>query len=145
MMANTIFYIIIAILVLDFLFERFLSWLNISKIQYSLPTELVGIYDEEKYATQQRYFRTNQRFGLITSSFSFLLTFGFLVFGGFGWLDGLVRDITSNEVLVSLLFFGIIFIANDLLSIPFEIYDTFVIEERFGFNKRRQKLLFSIS
>ena len=139
-MTNTIFYIIIAILAFDFLFERFLSWLNISKIQYSLPAELVGIYDEEKYATQQRYFRTNQRFGLITSSFSFLLTFGFLVSGGFGWIDGLVRSITENEVFVSLLFFGIILVASDLLSIPFEIYDTFVIEERFGFNKTTPKI-----
>ena len=139
-MTNTIFYIIIAILAFDFLFERFLSWLNISKIQYSLPAELLGIYDEEKYATQQRYFRINQRFGLVTSSFSFLLTFGFLVFGGFGWVDALVRGITENEVFVSLLFFGIIFIVNDLLSIPFEIYDTFLIEERFGFNKMTPKI-----
>ncbi|MDR0873576.1 MAG: M48 family metallopeptidase [Prevotellaceae bacterium] len=138
-MANTIFYIIIAILAFDFLFERFLSWLNIRKIQYSLPTELQGIYDEEKYAKQQDYFRTNQRFGLITSSFSCLVTLVFLIAGGFGWLDALVRDFAGNEMLISLIFFGILFIASDLISIPFEWYDTFVIEERFGFNKTTRK------
>ena len=137
---NTVFYIIIAILCADFLFERILSWLNIKNIKFSLPIELKGIYDEEKYATQQKYFRTNERFGLITGLFSFFLILVMLVLGGFGWVDSIVRTITENEKLVSLLFFAVIFIANDILTTPFDLYHTFVIEERFGFNKVTPKL-----
>jgi STE24 endopeptidase len=137
---NTIFYIIIFILIADFLFERLLSWLNIKNIKYSLPDELSGIYDAEKYATQQKYFRTNQRFGLVTSTFSFLVVFAMLVLGGFGWVDGIVRSMVENQILVSLLFFAVIFIANDIISTPFEVYDIFSIEERFGFNKMTPKL-----
>ncbi len=139
---NTIFYIIIAILVADFLFERILSWLNIKNISFLLPEPLREIYDEEKYATQQKYFRTNQRFGLITSSFSFIVILVMLLAGGFGWVDSLIRTVTDNQILVSLLFFGVIFIANDIISIPFEWYGTFGIEERFGFNKMTKKLFF---
>jgi STE24 endopeptidase len=58
-----------------------------------------------------------------------------LIFGGFGWLDGIVSNFTENTIFRSLVFFGILFIVYDLISIPFEWYDTFVIEERFGFNK----------
>ena len=137
---NTIFYIIITILIADFLFERILSWLNIKNISFSLPEALAGIYDEEKYKTQQQYFRTNQRFGLITSTFGFLVVLAMLLFGGFGWVDSIVRTFTDNQILVSLLFFAILFIANDIISIPFEWYDTFRIEERFGFNKVTPKL-----
>ena len=137
---NTIFYIIITILIADFLFERILSWLNIKNISFSLPDALAGIYDEEKYKTQQEYFRTNQRFGLITSTFGFLVVLAMLLFGGFGWVDFIVRTFTDNQILVSLLFFAILFIANDIISIPFEWYDTFRIEERFGFNKVTPKL-----
>jgi STE24 endopeptidase len=137
---NIIFYIIILILVADFLLERILSWLNIKNISFSLPNELKEIYDEEKYATQQKYFRTNQRFGLLTSVFSFVLILLMLALGGFGWLDAYVRTITTNPIFVSLLFFAILFIVNDIVSIPFGIYDTFVIEERFGFNKVTPKI-----
>ncbi len=140
---NTLFIIIITILVADFLFERILSWLNIKNISFSLPEMLKGIYNEDEYAKQQKYFRTNQRFGLITGTFSFLLILFMLSFGGFGWVDSIARSITANQILVSLLFFAILFIANDILTTPFEIYDTFVIEERFGFNKMTGKLFFT--
>ena len=139
-MMNTIFYIIITFIVADFLFERILSWLNIKNISFSLPAALAGIYDEEKYKTQQEYFRTNQRFGAITSTFGFVVVLAMLLFGGFGWVDSLVRTVTDNPMLVSLLFFAVLFIANDIISIPFEWYDTFRIEERFGFNKITPKL-----
>ena len=137
---NTIFYIIITIIIADFLFERILSWLNLKNLSFTLPAALAGIYDEEKYKTQQEYFRTNQRFGWITSTFGFVVVLAMLLFGGFGWVDSLVRGITDNQMLVSLLFFAVLFIANDIISIPFEWYDTFRIEERFGFNKVTPRL-----
>lgn len=134
-MSQIIFVIIIVILVSDFGLERILSYLNIRSSKNALPHELSDIYDAEKYQKQQDYFRTNSKFGMISATFSFLVTLAMYVFGGFGWLDGLLNNYIDNEILLSLAFFGIIFLASDFLGIPFEWYDTFVIEQKFGFNK----------
>ncbi|HRG02989.1 MAG TPA: M48 family metallopeptidase [Paludibacteraceae bacterium] len=119
--------------------ERILSALNVKSSKKPIPDLLSGIYDQDKYQKQQSYFRANTRFGLLTSTVSFLVIILMIVFGGFGWLDGIVQRWTANPILVSLIFFGILFLANDIISTPFEIYDIFVIEERFGFNKTTPK------
>lgn len=138
-MVQAIFYVILIILIVDFVFERTLSYLNIKNSTYPIPEILSGIYSDSEYRKQQLYFGTNSKFGLISSSFSFLIMLVMLVFGGFGWLDSWLQAHFESPVIISLLFFGILFIANDILSIPFEIYDTFVIEEKFGFNKTTPK------
>ncbi len=137
---NPIFIALITIFVLDFCFSRTLSLLNIKNSKAPIPAPLQGLYDDEKYAKQQAYFHANATFGWISATFSFLLMLGMLIFGGFAWLDTLVRTWTENELLITLAFFGILFIANYLLNIPFSIYDTFVIETKFGFNKVTPKL-----
>ena len=139
MSPQTVFFIILVILTADFVSERILSALNVKSSKKPIPDLLSGIYDQDKYQKQQSYFRANTRFGLLTSTVSFLVIFLMIVFGGFGWLDGIVQRWTANPILVSLIFFGILFLANDIISTPFEIYDIFVIEERFGFNKTTPK------
>ncbi len=139
-MSQYLFVAIIIILVADFGLERFLAFLNIKNSKLQLPKILSDIYDTEKYAQQQDYFRTNTKFGMLTSTFSFLITLGMYAFGGFGWLDNTLQPLVTNEILRSLVFFGIIFLANDLLTTPFSWYDTFVIEQRFGFNKVTPKI-----
>ena len=139
MSPQTVFIIILVILTADFVSERILSALNVKSSIKPIPDLLSGIYDQDKYQKQQSYFRANTRFGLLTSTVSFLVIFLMIVFGGFGWLDGIVQRWTANPILVSLVFFGILFLANDIISTPFEIYDIFVIEERFGFNKTTPK------
>ncbi len=139
-MSYYLFISIIIILIANFALERYLSILNLGYSKNELPTVLRDIYDPEKYAKQQDYFRTNQRFGMITSTFGFLVTLAMYLGGGFAWVDGLVQNITTNTILVSILFFGILFLANDLITIPFQWYDTFVIEQRFEFNKVTPKL-----
>lgn len=134
-MYQIIFVIIVFILVADFGLERFLSYLNIQNSKKTLPPELSDIYDTEKYQKQQEYFRTNSKFGMISGTFSFLVTLSMYAFGGFGWLDGMLNSYIENDILMSLAFFGVIFWASDLIGIPFEWYDTFVIEQKFGFNK----------
>ncbi len=141
-MTQFLFYAIIIILVVEFIFERYLSFLNIRHSKNKLPEILEDIYAPDKYAQQQEYFRTNARFGIITSSVSFLITLLMYSLGGFGWLDNLINIYIHNEILVSIVFFGIIYFVSDILLIPFEWYDTFVIEERFGFNKVTPKLFF---
>lgn len=135
-----IFWLVVALMLAEFALERLLSFLNMRHSTQPIPAILSGIYDEEKYARQQSYFRTNVRLGMVSSVFSFLLMFGLFVFKGFAWLDALARMCTSNELLVSLLFFLFFCILSAVVSLPFQIYDTFVVEERFGFNKVTPKL-----
>ncbi len=139
-MVQLIFIVILVILTADFVLERYLAFLNIQESGKELPALLKDIYDPEKYARQQDYFRTNSRFGMLTSSFSFIVTLIMFAFGGFAWVDGLVQQYVQSPIWTSILFFGILFIANDIISIPFSLYDTFIIEERFGFNKITPRL-----
>ncbi|HRZ98077.1 MAG TPA: M48 family metallopeptidase [Paludibacter sp.] len=139
-MSQILYFAIIFILVADFGLERYLAFLNIKHSKSVLPPILTDIYDAEKYSKQQEYFRTNSGFGMITSSFSFLITILMYMLGGFGWLDEILQSNINNEILLSIAFFCIIYFANDIISIPFQLYDTFVIEQKFGFNKITPKL-----
>ena len=139
-MAQILFILIIIILVADFALERYLAFLNITMSGKELPALLRDIYDPEKYARQQDYFRTNSRFGMLTSSFGFIIILCMFAFGGFVFADNLVQSYIQNPIWTPILFFGVLFFANDILNIPFELYDTFVIEQKFGFNKVTPKL-----
>lgn len=138
-MADLLFKAIILILLSDYLFERFLDFLNEKQLNRDLPDELIGIYNAEEYKKSMDYYRTKQRFSFFTETFSLVLVLCMLFVGGFGYLDGVLRDITSNEILLALLFFGIIGIVSDFLGIPFDLYAQFVIEDRYGFNKMTVK------
>lgn len=138
-MHETLFWVIIAILIIDFIIEKYLDFLNTTKWSDELPQEVKGIYDEEKYRKQQAYSRENHRFGMLSSSFSMAITLGMFLFFGFALVDGWVWSITSNAIWAALLFFGIIMLASDILSLPFDIYDTFKIEAKYGFNKTTPK------
>jgi STE24 endopeptidase len=138
-MHEIIFWIIIAIIVLDFVFENYLDYLNTTRMSKKLPDEVKDIYDEDKYKKQQAYQKENQRFGMITGAFSFLLILAMFFFYGFAWVDSFAWSVTSSSILAALLFFGILMFASDILNIPFSIYDTFVIEEKYGFNKTTPK------
>ncbi len=134
-MENTIFWTIIIIVLFDFIFEKVLDYLNFTRLKETIPEEVKGIYEEEPYLKSQRYEKVSLGFSLITSSFSLILLLIILFMGGFGILDEWVRSISGNIYIRTLLFFGVLGLAFDLVSMPFQIYATFVIEERFGFNK----------
>ncbi len=138
-MHELIFWIIIAIISSDFLFENYLDYLNTKQMGKKLPPELEDIYDKEKYAKQQAYQRENHRFGMLSGSVSFVLILGMFLLYGFAWVDSIVWSMTSNSIVAALLFFGIIMLASHIINLPFSIYDTFVIEEKYGFNKTTPK------
>lgn len=137
---HILFYIIIGILAFQFLMETILDYLNAQKYKDPIPNELTDVFDAEEYEKSQDYQKTNYNFGLLTSTFSFVLTICFLIFGGFEWIDSIARSFSDNPILIALIFFGIIMIGSDLVTTPFSYYSTFVIEEKFGFNKSTKKL-----
>src|SRR5512147_2000152 len=107
-MYNTVFVILVVILVLDFLLERYLDFLNSRSRNTELSPELNDVYDAEKYRKQQEYKKANERFALITNSFSFVLILVMLFFGGFSMVDQWARSITDNPILIVLVFFCIL-------------------------------------
>lgn len=117
-----------------------MNYLNAKRYGDPVPEELADVFDEEEYRKSQDYKQTNYRFGLLTSTFSTLLTLTFLIFGGFEWVDRLARSTTDNPIFIALIFFGIVMIGSSILTTPFSYYRTFVIEEKFGFNKSTLKL-----
>ncbi|WP_346858438.1 M48 family metallopeptidase [uncultured Draconibacterium sp.] len=139
-MHEILFWLIIGILVLDFLFEKYLDYLNTTRWSTVIPDEVKGIYDEEKYKKQQAYQKENHRFGILTSSFSVLVTLAMFAFYGFALVDGWAWSFTGNAILAALIFFGLIMFASDVINTPFAVYDTFKIEEKYGFNKTTPKL-----
>jgi STE24 endopeptidase len=139
-MAHILFYTIIGLLVADFIFERFLEYLNSTRWSDKLPEEVKDIYDQEKYSKQQAYEKVNFRFSLISSSFSFVLVLLMFLFDGFAWVNQIALSVSANPILNALFFFGILLLASDLITTPFSVYDTFVIEEKFGFNKTTPKI-----
>jgi STE24 endopeptidase len=139
-MHNKIYYLILLIPIAGFIIERFLDWLNSKMWSDSLPEELKGICDEEEYRKTQRYQKENIRFGLFTSLFNLCIILIMIVFGGFTFVDFVARSISVHPVLISLIFFGIIGLASDIINIPFSWYDTFVIEAKYGFNKMTKRI-----
>ncbi|SKB40120.1 STE24 endopeptidase [Salegentibacter holothuriorum] len=139
---QTLFYIIIAIIIIDFIIDKILETLNAKHFDDPIPKELENVYDKKEYEKSQLYKKERYRFGILTSTFSVLLTLGFIVFDGFAWVDEIARNFTDNDILVALIFFGIIMIGSDILTTPFSWYSTFVIEEKYGFNKTTKKTFF---
>ncbi len=142
MTPQTIFYIIIGILLFDYLLVKLLGYLNAKHYNDALPKELKDVYKNDEYKKSQDYKLTNYKFGNLSSLFSLILTITFLCFDGFKIVDGSARSISNNTIIIALIFFGLIMIASDIITTPFAYYQTFVIEEKFGFNKSTRKLFF---
>jgi STE24 endopeptidase len=139
MTSTTLFYIIIAIILINFFKDKIINALNAKHYNDPIPNELDDVFDEDEYKKSQAYKLANYNFGLWSSAFSLILTLGFLIFDGFEYVDNFARQYANNEIVVGLIFFGVIMIASDILTTPFSYYKTFVIEERFGFNKTTKK------
>ncbi|UII29906.1 M48 family metallopeptidase [Fulvivirga ulvae] len=135
MSPETILTIILVIISADFIFEQLLDYINLKSGKYELPEEVAAFYEKEKYTKSISYQRVQTRFSFITSAVSFIASFLLLAFGGFGYIDELLRPYFDHEILLALVYFGALYFVSDLLTIPFQLYNTFVIEERYGFNK----------
>tara|TARA_R110002050_G_scaffold207331_1_gene343424 strand:- start:2070 stop:3302 length:1233 start_codon:yes stop_codon:yes gene_type:complete len=143
MNSSILFYIIIAILLIQFIIETVLEYLNAKRYTDVVPSELSDVFDKEEYRKSQEYKKTNYRFGMVSTVFSLSLTLLFLILGGFEWIDTIARSYSDNPIVIALIFFGIIMIGNDIVTTPFSYYHTFVIEEKFGFNKSTKKLFWT--
>ena len=145
------FVVIICLVIFNFLFSNILGYLNHKNWKDEIPLELKDFYDIEKYKKAKLYAISKNKIGLLSSTTSFLFVISLLVFDGYGFLDQLVNSNSLNLFLPfeinsnfakSGMFFLILFVLNSLISIPFSYYNTFVIEEKYGFNKTSKATFF---
>jgi len=139
MKPESILILILGISAISYFFDQLLDYINLKAQRKDIPADIESFYDSGKYQKSLEYQKAQTQFSFLTSAFSFALSFGMLLFGGFGWLDSQLRPIISNEIILALVFFGVLMIVSDLLTIPFQWYSTFEIEEKFGFNKTTTK------
>ena len=139
---STLFNILITILLIKFVIDSVLNHLNAKHFNDTLPNDISDVYEINEYQQSQSYKKTNHNFSKITSLFSLITTLLFFFFNGFSIVDEIARGFSNNIIIITLIFFGIIIIGSDIISIPFSLYKTFVIEEKFGFNKSTKKLFF---
>ncbi len=135
----TILVVILIISAASYIFDQLLDYLNLRAQRKDIPADIASFYDKTKYLQSLDYQKDQTRFSFLTSGFSFVLSFSMLFFGGFGWLDALLRPFFENDIVLALAFFSTIIVASDILTLPFQWYSTFVIEEKYGFNKTTVK------
>ncbi len=139
MTADQILYILIGITVAGYTVNTLLEWLNLRAQRRDIPDEIAAFYDREKYHKSLDYHRDLTRFDQLTSGLGVLVSVAMLWSGAFGYVDDLLRPLVDNAIMLALCFFGILALVSDLLTLPFQWYATFVIEERYGFNKTTPK------
>ena len=137
-----IFYLLISIILFNFIKDYFLDYLNSKFFDKKIPENLSDIYDKEKYQKSQDYKKTLYKFGKISKAYSLTILLLFFVLDGFLLVDNFARSLFESELLISLSFFGIIFFGSDILNLPFSLYSIFIIEEKFGFNKTTFRIYF---
>jgi len=141
-MYTTIFYIILWLYAFEFIFSSTISYLNTLNWSEKLPKELKDIYDAKKYKTSMRYEKTKYTFWMLSWIITFFVMYFILLFWWFGFLYDLISSFTNGEILRTIYFFWIILLLQSIVSLPFSYYHTFVIEEKFWFNKYTKKLFF---
>ncbi len=140
---DTIKYLLMGIISLSFLFEKTISFLNVSRKTGPVPETLEEYLDEKTLRRSKEYQRSNYYFGLVSGLFTLLLTLVFIQFGFFGWLDEWLRQFGLSDLFLSIAYFGVLFIGSDILSIPFDYYHTFRIEAEYGFNNTTVSTFFA--
>ena len=120
---------------LDYGINTFIDFLNHRSAGRPLDSELKELYDEKEHQRSVTYQAANYKVSFVSSTVTFVLLILALTYQWFAALDEFVRDRWSNEIVISLIFIGILSLISNLISLPFGIYSTFKVEAQFGFNK----------
>jgi len=136
---NSLFILLISVIIFNFIKDSFLDYLNSKHFKNKIPEIISDVYNKSKYLKSQEYKKTQYEFSKFSRIFSLITILLFFYLDGFLIIDNLLRNYFESSILISLFFFGIIFFASEILNFPFSIYFTFVIEEKYGFNKTNLK------
>jgi STE24 endopeptidase len=132
---NFYLYIVISILFCRYLIDLIADWLNLRHVSPELPREFEGFYDTEKYRQSQSYLRERTGFGMVADTIRTAFVVAFILIGGFNAVDFEARSVGLGTIPTGLVFAGILVVAGKILNLPFSVYETFVIEGKYGFNR----------
>lgn len=135
MILNGYFWLILCALTGFHVLDSVANWLNLKSLKPALPSDFKGVYDEAEYQRLTDYTAVTARFEFLESTFMLAVQLIFWFCGGYQWLDEAVRMVHQQIVFSGLLFIGSLWIGATILALPWDLYETFVIEEKFGFNK----------
>ncbi len=135
-----ILYIIIAILVMEFIASLYLDRLNLKHELKPVTGLLNRTFSYSKRKKMHVYHKVNFKVGIYQSLVSLLIVLTLLIFSGFGYIDIFVQEEFNNPIWATLAFFGIIGIGATIISLPWDIYHVFYVEKRFGFNNQTPKI-----
>ena len=136
---NIYLWIIIAALLCEFVLHTLSKILDLKNLSTELPVEFKGYYSEEEYVRSQEYLKENIRFSYITSTVDLIIILLVIFLGLFNTVDIWISSFGYSSIVTGLIFFGVLFFVQDILGTPFSLYGTFIIEEKFGFNKTSPK------
>lgn len=137
---NNYLIFILTVILTSYILEEIVSLLNLRSLDPRLPQEFADVFDDKKYADSQEYTKATTRFGLLQNTIMTVLTILFILTGGFNWIDQISRSVGFGSIITGLIFTGLLILISGIAGLPFSIYSTFVIEERFGFNKTTIKI-----
>jgi STE24 endopeptidase len=135
--------IIVAIAVVSYTLDQLLDYINLKSLRSEIPDDIAEFYDRGRYLKSLDYHKELTQFSFVSAGFSFFLSLAMLLTGAFGWLDDILRAEISSPIVLAIVFFGILMLASDVLTLPFQLYSTFVIEEKYGFNKTTVRTFFT--
>lgn len=142
-MGNIYTVFIVFLLFVDFILDTVVDLFNFKRLSFKLPEqykiEFKDLYETSKYRTYLNYQRANINFNQIKRPVELAALIGFIFFGGFNAIDQIVRSFGYGEILTGIFYIGSLSVLSFLLDLPFSLYDTFVIEQRYGFNKTTLK------
>jgi len=136
---NTYLVVILVILIGNYILDLIIELLNVKSIKEKLPEEFEGFYDCAKYKKSQEYLKDNTYFKLIQAASITAVVLFLILSGGFNFIDKIARGFNFGIIPTGLIFSGILFFFFQIIEMPFSIYRTFVIEEKYGFNRTKPK------
>ena len=133
-------WLLLCALLLAFGLQRWAAWLNIRALDPALPTEFAGIYAADEYQRSQEYSRAVTAFGGLRATVDLVVLVSFWLAGGFGWWDEVVRGPGWPTILTGIVYLTGLLVAQALIDLPFDLYGTFVLDQRFGFNRSTPRI-----
>ena len=122
----------------EFIVERVLAALNARHVREhaaAVPAALAGIVDDATFRKSVDYTLARAAFGHVAAIEGAALSLIFLFSGLLPWLSGLAERSISNPYLSGAAFLFAFGFIGALLGTPLDLYNTFKIEAKYGFNK----------
>src|SRR5688572_26498446 len=146
-MASTLTFTFIALLVFTTLIRFWLGRRHISYVQTHRAQVPTAFQESITLASHQKaadYSAAKTQLIIAEAFVQAILLAALTIGGGLQWIDDAWRTVlTEQEIIRGALVICCALLVSSLVDLPFEYYKTFVIDEKFGFNKMTPAMFFS--